>query len=849
MTLDGDPGDAGPYPYLLFAIYAAGDALWVNGHLLPALGIPRSRVITEEQFEPGRFTAEEVERAVRMSRHTLLVLSPEAIAGQSWMRYARVLAVHAEIAQRHDRLIPLILRPCEPPDGIAAREAIDFTDPSTWDQRAAELREWLDQPPPAREDIPCPYPGMRPYSADDASHFFARDQEIETCLQAVRRLPSLYVIGPSGSGKSSLVFAGLIPELHRREPGRWMVRPMRPGPKPVEELAKALGSHPEALGEDPRLAGAVRSLLAGDGTASKLLLVVDQLEEVFTLSEAWQRDAFLDALARLREVPDCVVVSTFRADFYPELMISVLWRAAAGERCEIVPPRGDALRHVIELPASQVGVYLEGGLVERLVADAAGEPGVLPLVQETLVQLWERRQHRLLTLAAYESLGRDGESGLAVALARTADACMAKLSPDQRDLARRIFLRLVQLGEGRDDTRRQQSVDELRAAGEDRDMFRRTLRQLADDRLLILDGQPGIGSSTVDICHEALLKSWPELRGWLAQGRADELQRRGIENDAKYWSKNRWDRSGLYRPRRLKNAMDWRRRHPYDVSPQVLAFLTASRRLNIAVRTFRVVALASIFLGLAALAVPQAQAYLWRQQARALNPMASFPSGPAVLGSGRQGSWAQRTVSLAAFSLDIYEVSNQQYRLCVQAHACTAPLETGDAPSYLDADPRHPVVFVTARQSAEFCRWLGRRLPSAAEWERAARGTNGRAWPWGNEAISTARANVQTETSIPNGLVAVDAKEFSGGASPEGVIHLVGNVQERTATPSECKPNPYQCARLWNGWEKVKSLDARGQGFQEPGIPLDEPNEFRAKATDPNFGDADIGLRCAKSNG
>jgi formylglycine-generating enzyme required for sulfatase activity len=846
MTLDGDPDST--YRYDLFATYAKVDALWVHGHLLPALGIPRSRVITEDQFEPGTFTAEEVERAVRTSRHTLLVLSPEALVDEGWMRYARVLAAHAEIARERGRLIPLILRPCELPDGIAARKRIYFTDESKWDEKAAELRGWLERPEPVQQDIPCPYPGMVPYTAEDAGHFFARDEEIEAAVQSVRRLPSLYVIGPSGSGKSSLVFAGLVPELQRREPGRWMVKPMRPGPKPVEELAKALGSQPEALGEDPRPAGAVRSLLAGDRTAVRLLLVVDQLEEVFTLAEAEERKSFLSALAQLREIPDCVVVSTLRADFYADLMTSELWGAAAGERCEIVPPRGDALRQLIELPASQVGVYLQPELVERLVADAADEPGVLPLLQETLVQLWERRQHRLLTLAAYESLGRDGQSGLAVALARTADACMAKLSPEQRDLARRIFLRLVQLGEGREDTRRQQSVDELRAAGEDRGMFRRTLRQLADDRLLILDGQPAIGSSTVDVCHEVLLKAWPQFVAWREQGRADEVQRRRIENDARYWSKNRWDRSGLYRPRRLKNAMDWRRRHPYDVSPQVLAFLTASRRLNRAVRAFRVVGVVSMFLVLAALAVPQVQDYAWRQQARILNPMVRFPGGPAVLGGGSGGPWAQRKLSLAAFSLDKHEVSNRQYRLCVRAGECTAPLEQSDAPSYLDADPDNPVVSVTAWQAADFCRWLGRRLPTDTEWERAVRGTSGRPWPWGDQPVSSARANVAVGTTVPEQPVAVDARAFLGGATGEGVMHLIGNVWEWMGTPTGCEPNAYQCAQLWNGSERVSTLDVRGYGFQDEATPLDQPTQYGAARIEPHVSRPDVGFRCARSD-
>lgn len=845
MALDGDGHE--PAQYDLFVAYARADALWVHGHLLPALGLPRARVITEEQFEPGRFTAAEVERAVRASRHTVLVLSP-AIADDQWATYARLLTVHREVAHQRGRLVPLILRPFKLPDGIEGRESIDFTDEARWDESAALLREWLDQPAPVPEEIPCPYPGMIAYTADDAASFFGRDAEIDELVERVRRLPFVYVIGPSGSGKSSLVFAGLLPELQRRERGRWLVRSMRPGPSPPQALAAALGGDTSTPDENPDLVGFVRSLLGADRTDRKLLLVVDQFEELFTLAPAPQREAFIAVVGELWRVPGCVVVLTFRADFYAELMGSPLWPLGPGERFEIVPPRGDTLRQVIELPASQAGVYLEPALVERLVADAAGAPGVLPLMQETLGQLWERRHHKLLTLAAYEALGRDGQSGLAVALARTADACMAKLSRRQHDLTRRILLRLVQHGEGRDDTRRQQSVDALRAANDDRDLFERTLRQLADDRLLTLDGQAGVGTSTVDLAHEALITAWPVLREWTEQGWADELLRRRIEKDAEEWSKNRWDRSGLYRPRRLKTATEWVRRHPYEPSQHVSAFLRASGRLNRAVRTFRVVALASMFLGLAALAVPQVQGYVWREQARILSPMAKFPGGPAVLGSGTRGAWAQQTLTLGVFWLDKHEVSNRQYRLCVQAGRCSEPIGEGTSPSYLEQDRSHPVVFVTARQAIDYCLWLGRRLPSEAEWERAARGTDGRPWPWGTKRISRTRANLQIGTFAPTQLVAVDAKAFADGASPEGVMHLIGNVAEWTATPSKCEPNAYQCARLWGGGQRIRSLDVRGSGFQEPAAPLDQPAEVGAEEVEPNWGQMDIGFRCARSD-
>src|SRR5262249_2661134 len=150
------------------------------------------------------------------------------------------------------------------------------------------------------------------------------------------------------------------------------------------------------------------------------------------------------------------------ADFYPDLMTSHLWPVPPEKRLEIARLRGELLRKSIIQPAEDVGVTLEGDLLERLLADAADEPGALPLLQETLVLLWGKMQRRRLTLNAYEQLGRDGRSGLMVAIATRADAVLAAISADQQVIARRILLRLVQFGEGRPDTRRQQAVAALR---------------------------------------------------------------------------------------------------------------------------------------------------------------------------------------------------------------------------------------------------------------------------------------------------------------------------------------------------------------------------------------------------
>ena len=225
-----------------------------------------------------------------------------------------------------------------------------------------------------------------------------------------------------------------------------------------------------------------------------------------------------------------------RADFYPDLMTSDLWPIDLPQRLEVVPLQGQALRQAIQQPAQQVGVYPEGELIERLLADAAGEPGVLPLLQETMVLLWGKMSRRLLTLRDYEQLGGEGRSGLAVAMAHKADGTLAGLDSEQQAMARRIFLRLVQFGEGRTDTRRQQTATQLTPGGE-AGMFQETLEVLVNNRLLTQTGEEQGEGKKVDISHEALIAGWPTLQTWITERREKEKIRRRLEEKAEEWTR------------------------------------------------------------------------------------------------------------------------------------------------------------------------------------------------------------------------------------------------------------------------------------------------------------------------
>lgn len=545
-------GESGEFSYDLFVSHAREDRAWVLGFLLPALGLPRERVLTD--LVPGRSRVAEIQRAVESSRYTVAVLTRSYLA-DDWSVFGEQLASHLSVAEGVDggRIIPLRREAVEIPLHLGFRVWLDCTDPERAQGELERLRDLLGGPVPGPEEEPeCPYPGLLPFSEKEEHLFHGREAEVERLLDLLRTQSRLFVIGPSGSGKSSLLRAGLLPRLAggRAFPrGFWRVLPVRPGDDPVAALASVLG----ATGEVD-LVAAVGRMLAAAPPAEKLLVAIDPLEAVFTLAAASARAGLGRALRELERDGRCVVVLALRADFYADFMTSDLWPLlGSGQRLDVAPLAGEALRAAIEKPAEAVGVYVERALSDRLLTDAANEPGALPLIQETLVALWGRRTRRLLPLTAYKGLSRDGRTGLQVALADRADAALTLLPEPKRAIARRIFLRLVQFGEGRPDTRRQQPVERLLGVAE-KDEVQEVLDHLVTHRLLTPTERNG--TKAMDLSHEALISGWPTLQDWLAKRRAAEQTRRRLEEKVSEWI--RLDRrGGLLDDVEVREAMQW----------------------------------------------------------------------------------------------------------------------------------------------------------------------------------------------------------------------------------------------------------------------------------------------------
>ncbi len=394
--------------------------------------------------------------------------------------------------------------------------------------------------PPVRTGLRNPYKGLRAFDEVDAGDFHGRSDLVETLVAAVATRELVAVVGPSGSGKSSAVHAGLVPRLRSGAvPGsdQWFFAFLTPGARPLRSMADALS----ALATTP-MGDLEGRLLRADGwsglvdellpASAELVLVVDQFEELFTLAgDAPDGDRFLDLLAAAAGHERMRVVVTLRADFYDRpLEHPALAALVSGGLVTVVPPTIDELVDAIERPAATVGLALEPGLPMRIAGDVVGQSGGLPLLQYALTELVERRGTDLLTGVDYEAIGTVRGN-----VARRAEAIFAGLGEEEQVVARAVLLRLVTVDEEADDTRRRVRLSELEGLGTHQQTVDGVVRAFGAPRLLSFDRDPVSRAPTVEVAHEALLREWGRLRDWIEDERADLMLARRLRGALAEW--------------------------------------------------------------------------------------------------------------------------------------------------------------------------------------------------------------------------------------------------------------------------------------------------------------------------
>ena len=527
-----------------------------------------------------------------------------------------------------------------------------------------------------------PYKGLRAFGPADVGDFFGRERLVERLIARLgepgTRGRFVAVVGPSGSGKSSVVRAGLVPALARGAlpmSAEWFRIDMTPAPHPFEELEAALARIAtdnvtgllDVLLTPGGVRRAVQHILPDDQT--QLLLVIDQFEELFTQVDDDTAERFIDELVDVVTAPATRVrvVITLRADFYDRPLLHRGLGELLREGTEVVTPMSvGELGAAITGPASRVGVDVEPAVVSEMVTEILDRPGALPLLQYTLTELFGARVGRTITMAAYRAGG-----GVSRTLARRADSLLAGLGAETTEAARHVFLRLVNLDDDATGTvtRRRALVVEVEEL-DDRGRVERVLDSFGRHRLLSFDRDPVTRGPTVEISHEALLTEWDTLRGWIDDARDDLRTHRHLVAEMTAWTASEGSPDYLLRGGRLDAVAEWAGTTTMGLRPAELRFLDASlaartaeqrtaedqarrqvrinRRLRVLLAGVAVLLAASLVAGLLA----------WRQTERA--------DDAAAVADARR---------LAALALDASD-NDQALLLAVEAAGLDASLDT-----------------------------------------------------------------------------------------------------------------------------------------------------------------------------
>ena len=583
--------------YDVFLSYNSLDHLLVE-HVAKALASRAVSAFVDRWYlTPGHDWVVALEQALQSSRAVVIFLGPHPMG--RWQQRERAWALD-QLAGRSDfPVIPVLLPNCELPLGFLKQLMwidlrVDSGREVKLDKLAAAIRgEQVDrnglmQP----RSMVCPYRGLLSFREEDAEFYFGRKVYEQKLIELIDKQKFVAVIGASGSGKSSLVGAGLVPRLRAFGTGPvWDVVRMVPHVDPLYSLAAALvplidpdlsklALERELNGvandlEQPQpttpLWGLVNAVLRQQPGTDRLLLFVDQWEELYTSCENPQRRIrFVQELlaATSRKESPLTVVLTVRGDFYTDILNDrQLLDRISNSHLDLGPMNLDELRSTIEGPASNVGLTFQDGLIDRILAEAGAEPGNLPLLEFALEELWNRRAGSQLTHAAYEDLGRqENSSGAAVqaeaggplsrAIATYAEKIYRELPQDEQEACPSLFRKLVRAGSrSENDTRRRIKLSELDETA------RRVARRLADKRLLITSGgmsainmsvvsaagttdpaavanSDAVDETTVEVAHEELLRRWGHLKGWVNEDRKFLLWRTNLELKVDEWRRD-----------------------------------------------------------------------------------------------------------------------------------------------------------------------------------------------------------------------------------------------------------------------------------------------------------------------
>jgi hypothetical protein len=826
------------------------------------------------ELVPGRPWPEALEERLDKCTAAAVVLGPYGMG--AWQQREHYLALNRQARDPAFGVIPVILPNADPGLGFLSlntwvdlRGGVDDT--QSIDLLAAAIRgqpamALLAQNRKAAAGI-CPYRGLQEFREEDAPFFFGREAFAEKLREAVTAQSLVAVVGASGSGKSSVVRAGLVPSLRRSDSGTvWEVVTLVPGDRPLYTLSAALLPmlEPE-LSERKRLVeiremaddlargrlalrDIVERVLEKQQGTDRLLLVVDQWEELYTRHRdnndediGKERTGestevvchFIDELLAATDATPLTVVLTLRSDFYGEaLMHRGLADRFHGAVINLGPMTREELEWSVTKPAEKVGFSFDTGLVDRLLDDVGDELGNLPLLEFALTALWKARRGNRLLYAIYKEMG-----GVKGAIAKHAETVYAGLDPEQQKMTERVFTLLVRPSDDTRVARRRATLDEFNESE------KKLVRTLAgkDTRLLVTGSDATTNQETVEVAHEALLREWPKLKSWIVERRDALRLCERVRSDARAWIEG--DPLGhIHRLWPLETIVDVRDRliemELYDQlerDPAVADLLTSETEWLLAEICCEGVGhqrRRDIGQRLAEIGDPRPGVgvidgipdILWRP----------IPAGEVEIdGHGR--------FPVKPFRISAYLVTVAQFRAFLDAEdgydstTWWIDLEQRDRDvNWTSLLVNQPMSYVRWYDATAFCRWLSTRLrfevrlPDEWEWQWATQSArDGFIYPWRTKSQDGLANTMEPEFQRPTAV-----GMYPNGASKHGVFDLAGKVREwcrnEYAEPNKTSAGGDRSRVLRGGsWDLIQDgVSAVSRHYHNPNLRYDNYDSF-----------------------
>ncbi|MCP4103941.1 MAG: TIR domain-containing protein, partial [Desulfobacteraceae bacterium] len=546
----------------------------------------------EESLLAGQEREFEIRKAIKNCSYFITLLSRHSVSEQGIIQKEQKYAINCADERPHGDIfiIPAKIEPCE--SSYETHHKLVWV--NLFPEYKSGIRKILEVLKPEKEiplEILNPYRGLEAFREQDSPYYFGRDAVIRNLQNTVQKQPFVAVIGASGSGKSSLVFAGLTPCLKNPSESssgkEWIIASFRPKNQPFNNLALALipllykdkleqaeqlTKFTEKLDKGNIGLSQVVQLIIQEHVGKRFLLIADQFEELYTLNpdKDLQR-RFVDALLKGLSANDFTLLLTMRADFMGQAIAYTPFAEALNVyKPVILPPMKETeLRLAIEKPAGKLGVRLEPGLADLILKDLGNEPGNLPLLEFALTQLWEQQTFRQLTHEAYKNIG-----GVNQALARYADSVYAEFTEEEQKQIRQIFVQLVNPGQGTEDTRQVATFEQVKEEN------RNLITKLADKRLIVTGRNEETKQKTVEVVHEALIRYWQPLKNWVGEDREFRVWQERLRSTIKQWNEKNQDEGALLRGASLTEAEEKLNQYAEKINPVEIAYVEVSIALR-----------------------------------------------------------------------------------------------------------------------------------------------------------------------------------------------------------------------------------------------------------------------------